>query len=435
VAWLLIALCVVMIASSEGQPTEARESTNTALALRSAGRSAVGFHQLFSKAGPGLPAPENLTETLVAQLDMAASNAAERVRVLPAIAELRGGDAVIERLDKMKFEASESELAMDAAILRTIYARGIEELSAADRSRLVLHLGWFGQLAATWGLPDGDPDRRAALAPAMRTAIGAFVAVPLALLGSAIGFVLLVIALIRLRAGKLVRAGETALAGRSGAGLLVEAFALYLAWFVVIQALSRMLPGQLLSLMWMALYVVAPIACLWPLTQGMSFAELRSRLGWRTGAGLFREMGWGLIGYVAGLPIMGAGIVITLVLSRLGDTQPTHPISEWIVWEFWRVAGLLALASIYAPLAEETMFRGSLYAGVRGRRSAVASALIVAFVFAAIHPQGWTGIPVLMSIAFVFALLREWRGSLIAPITAHAINNTIVVIIGALVAG
>jgi membrane protease YdiL (CAAX protease family) len=31
-----------------------------------------------------------------------------------------------------------------------------------------------------------------------------------------------------------------------------------------------------------------------------------------------------------------------------------------------------------------------------------------------------------MALGFGFALLREWRGSLIAPMTAHALNNGIV---------
>jgi membrane protease YdiL (CAAX protease family) len=32
----------------------------------------------------------------------------------------------------------------------------------------------------------------------------------------------------------------------------------------------------------------------------------------------------------------------------------------------------------------------------------------------------------------VFCWIREWRGSLIGPMTAHALNNTVVVTLGAL---
>ena len=33
-------------------------------------------------------------------------------------------------------------------------------------------------------------------------------------------------------------------------------------------------------------------------------------------------------------------------------------------------------------------------------------------------------IPPLAALAITFALMREWRGSIIGPMTAHALNNT-----------
>jgi len=43
-----------------------------------------------------------------------------------------------------------------------------------------------------------------------------------------------------------------------------------------------------------------------------------------------------------------------------------------------------------------------------------------------LHPQGWVAVPALSAIAMVLAALREWRGSLIAPMAAHACNNFLV---------
>jgi len=51
--------------------------------------------------------------------------------------------------------------------------------------------------------------------------------------------------------------------------------------------------------------------------------------------------------------------------------------------------------------------------------------LLSAFVFAVIHPQGWAGVPAIMALAGSFSVLRLWRQSLIAPMTAHALNNGI----------
>ena len=76
------------------------------------------------------------------------------------------------------------------------------------------------------------------------------------------------------------------------------------------------------------------------------------------------------------------------------------------------------------------MFRGALYRHLRectagsGRLASVfLSGLVVSFVFAVIHPQGWLGVPPLMGLAFAFCLARELRNSLVAPMIAHAIQN------------
>jgi membrane protease YdiL (CAAX protease family) len=72
------------------------------------------------------------------------------------------------------------------------------------------------------------------------------------------------------------------------------------------------------------------------------------------------------------------------------------------------------------------MFRGALFNHLRRRWNWLISASVVAFFFAAIHPQGWTLIPGLGSIAIVLAAIREWRGTAMASIAAHATNNGIV---------
>jgi membrane protease YdiL (CAAX protease family) len=71
------------------------------------------------------------------------------------------------------------------------------------------------------------------------------------------------------------------------------------------------------------------------------------------------------------------------------------------------------------------MFRGALYNHVRAKLPWWAAALLVGVIFASIHPQGWVGIPLLTAIAMTLATLREWRGSIIAPMTAHACTNAV----------
>ena len=61
--------------------------------------------------------------------------------------------------------------------------------------------------------------------------------------------------------------------------------------------------------------------------------------------------------------------------------------------------------------------------GIRCLPTSRESERLSSSVIAVIHPQGWLGVPPLMGLALVFALAREWRGSLLPPMIAHGINN------------
>jgi membrane protease YdiL (CAAX protease family) len=77
------------------------------------------------------------------------------------------------------------------------------------------------------------------------------------------------------------------------------------------------------------------------------------------------------------------------------------------------------------------MFRGALYRHLRnaterrlGRTgSFLASAAVVSFLFAVIHPQGVLAVPALMGLAVGLTVLREWRGSLLPSMMVHGIHN------------
>jgi membrane protease YdiL (CAAX protease family) len=150
---------------------------------------------------------------------------------------------------------------------------------------------------------------------------------------------------------------------------------------------------------------------------------------------------WGVLTYLCALPLLFAGVLIMFGLARLMKLAglpdpfesggPSHPIvgvalqRNWLIW-----LQVFIVASIAAPIVEEIMFRGVLYQHLRelseawGRRlSIIVSVLFSSFLFAVIHPQGWLGVPVLMGLAIVFALAREWRGSLVPPMIAHGLNN------------
>jgi membrane protease YdiL (CAAX protease family) len=123
--------------------------------------------------------------------------------------------------------------------------------------------------------------------------------------------------------------------------------------------------------------------------------------------------------------------------------QRSHPVMEDLLTGNWlRIVQVIVIAAIVAPIVEETMFRGVLYRHLREASarwgvtaSVVVSGLLVSFVFAVIHPQGWIAVPALMALAFGFTLLREWRGTLIPSMVAHGINNGMLTVVLILAAG
>jgi hypothetical protein len=80
-------------------------------------------------------------------------------------------------------------------------------------------------------------------------------------------------------------------------------------------------------------------------------------------------------------------------------------------------------AVILAPLIEETIFRGALYQYLRSRFGVLTAVVLSATLFGAIHPYNGPGVIQVASMGLVWGLLREWRGSLIAGVVAHALHN------------
>jgi membrane protease YdiL (CAAX protease family) len=322
-------------------------------------------------------------------------------------------------------------------------------VTAEERGQLRERLGWFGELALA---PEGSPQetREAVLRPARRTAVGM-----IAVLGglSSVGLfglaalIPLVILLLtgRLRGG----VGGPFLYG----GVYAEAFAVWMALFVGLSFAAAWVkvPGDDLLVHAGVDFLSLVLALAWPVLRGVPWGQLRRDVGLTLGRSPALEPVLGVACYAMTLPLLVVGALLTLALIHLQNylaggpageagavppNMPVHPIVQVVGDPNWRVLlQLLLLASVAAPIVEETMFRGLLYRQMRessggwGRAASIlASAAAVSFLFAAIHPQGWTAIPALMSLAVGFSLMREWRGTLIPCMIAHGINNGLVIL-------
>lgn len=318
----------------------------------------------------------------------------------------------------------------DAARIRTLIESGADALTPADRAALEEHHGWFAEYALTRGLPSTDPARHAALAPARRVVFALVALASVAGAGLLAGIVILVFLLIRFSRGRL----RTRYAPPGwGGSVYLETFAIFLVALLGLQAVGGFITGLTGVDITEGLLWIMPLILLWPLARGSRRVEAKYALGWHRGEGVFKEMGAGLVGYLAGLPVLAVGFLGTITLlaikSALTGEQgppPTHPIVQDAgATSLWGILSIYLLASVWAPIVEESMFRGALFHHLRGRFGAVAAAAMVGFIFAIIHPQGILLVPPLMALGFVFCLIREWRGSLIGSMTAHAVHNAI----------
>ena len=298
-------------------------------------------------------------------------------------------------------------------------------------------------------MPPEAPERVAFLKEALMTAIGYVAGIAIVLGLAFVGLILLLLALVKQSSQNALTRFQERL---DRDGYLLTGFALYLFIMAMGQVLSivvgkfavidafpteiAMLFANGFAVAGMTISVL--VGFFWATWRGMSFREMRDRLGWHRGKGFLREAGAGVVGYIAMLPIFLIGVVLTVLLGlALGHFAPddaaAQPVSHPIVSQLAE-GGLglkifiFILAAVLAPLFEETMFRGALYRAFRGKWNFLIAGLVSGFIFAVIHPQGIVAVPALTAMGFGFAMIREWRDSLIAPMVAHGVHNGALVI-------
>ncbi len=366
----------------------------------------------------------------MAELDPWAVSNAEQVRLAIVAGEIEGVEAAMQRLDPLGVVV-EGPLREDISRFREVYRAGSESVDATDRAELIERHGWFASLALAWDQPDSDPGRARVLRngiPLMLLLVGFL----LVLIGFAVAsMTFFVLAVVWLSAGKLRLNGPTP--GRGGS-VYIETYCLFLVAFLLVMLaglgvqatgmggsdLSIYLP---LLLIWLVVPVLG-----WPLVRGVSWERYRGEMGLHRGAGVFREVGCGIATYFAALPVYAVLFLIGFVIEAvLSSFQPAPAMNE----SFLDLPANPALAmvlfflllTVWAPVVEEIVFRGALFRHLSGLAAWPVAALVSAIAFGVVHPYGLGLLLPVGALGFVFALMRRWRGSLIAPMTAHALHN------------
>jgi hypothetical protein len=93
-----------------------------------------------------------------------------------------------------------------------------------------------------------------------------------------------------------------------------------------------------------------------------------------------------------------------------------------------RLLGLTVMAVVFAPIAEELVFRAGLFRFLRGRAPRLVALALPALIFALLHVdytnlKGLVTVAPLTAFGVVFALAYERTGRIAVPILAHALFN------------
>ena len=343
----------------------------------------------------------------------------KQLSTIPVFAEFFGRGAALQEIKRMMNDPDGAPDPRDLQIFYRLYHDGSGSLDSEQIITLKGY-GWAGRLALSQDKPDSDPERAKALKSATRTVLLSGLGTIVLIAALVTGLILLIIALTRM----IKKDIHSQLVIQDASGiLLLETFTIYLILTMAMPLLITLIAPDLQDGTILMTILAGLISILWPSLRGTGWEDYRTAFGWNRGKGLFREIGAGVVGFIAGLPLLGAAFIIVMILVKYAGNTPSHPaVTDLIHSPFF----LFFLACIYAPLVEETLFRGALYYYLRRHLPWAASGILCGLIFGALHPQGWVALPAITAIGFNLSVIREWRGSVIASITAHALNNGVV---------
>jgi membrane protease YdiL (CAAX protease family) len=216
----------------------------------------------------------------------------------------------------------------------------------------------------------------------------------------------------------------------AGGRSVVDAVAVYLLAQVVIGVYVVALGGGTLPLA--TLVLLSPVSLL---AVGLAWLRLRYGTGaWRVAGRPWRwsDVGVGLgVGVACFVGQRVLLIAIAALLAALGrDVPAVQETFQTIAGDRATAPALAVTAVVLAPAAEELLFRGVVFQGLRVRRGFWASAFVSAGLFTLAH-LGDGGGPIadliivagIFPLGLVFAAVMERRRSLLASVVSHAVYN------------
>jgi len=355
---------------------------------------------------------------MVGQLDTMAATRTDRLRTAVVAGELLGKEAALERLKRLKAEVtSGSDLASDADWLTRLYTKGRDALPEDAVKSLVD--GEYHRATSTSGFAD----------------IAAYSLT--SLLTSLAMFMAAIAALVSIAKRWNNRDFDSQFTQSAlPPGIYLETFGveqLLFLFLLIMQVMTLWLTGtaSVVALAFNEILLwLTPLCFLWPAMRGVKWILVADDLGLHMGEGFATEARMGVVAYLATIPVYFAlNVIFGIVEASMGleeatDEIPGFPSFQPPLSGSWIPVILGALgAVVFAPIVEEILFRGALYRYLRSKRGVVVSVIVSSLAFGFIHPYDLTGLIQVSVMGACLALMREWRGSLIAPIVAHMLHN------------
>lgn len=452
VLWVLCVLSFVAVVASNQFAEKAKPESTTAEVLPPDMTNELTLQTKLGVKLGSLAGQQAMYATSVHAVLAKSTSNADHLRGAVALAEFAGPEAGMKQLEAFmarELKPGEEVLEADGRLLKQLLGDPPVAPSESEMVGLRERHGFFADLAVSRGKPSTDPVRAELESGGIQiilVALGAGGAALLGFFGAVAGVVVMVTQVTK----KNFRFAFVRASG-GGSTLFLEAFLLFLGGFAMLHigfplvlsaagvltpnaAPPAWLPAVTLLLQWSLLLTI-----FWPLARGVSWAQWKQATGWHTGKGLGREIGAALAGYAAMLPflVLVMALLAFYMMWKHGQdpnaAPPSNPVVEMVAGTGWAELLLMfGLMTVWAPVVEETFFRGMLYRQLRGRMGVLAATVISALWFGLMHGySGFLLLPVI-TIGAGFALIREWRGSLLPTVIAHAIHNFM---IGSLVIG
>jgi len=159
---------------------------------------------------------------------------------------------------------------------------------------------------------------------------------------------------------------------------------------------------------------------------------------WRNGEPL-SAIGWTfkhswrdiVLGVVLFVPMFFGAAFLERALQAAGFSVPSTPTPASIAAKGIGEYALAFFLVIVVAVAEETIFRGYLFLRFRAvTASSVLAVLLASIVFSLGHGyEGTAGVITVGTMGLVFALVYLWRGSLVAPVIMHFLQDFLSIIL------